>query len=56
MIGGSRSVLCISVIQGSLFVIGIMIPITEKNLIVKAAFELQGSRVFEKRSKRVPVN
>ena len=45
----------------SLLVIGIMIDGSElwltaaKNLIVKAAFELQSLRVFEKRSDSVPV-
>ena len=37
MIGGFRSVLCVSVFQGSLLVIVIMI---DSNAIVKAAFEL----------------
>ena len=41
MIGGFRSVLCVSVFQGSLLVIVIMIDGNEKrNNIVKAAFEL----------------
>ena len=39
MIGGFRSVLCVSVFQGSLLVIVIMID-AAKNAIVKAAFEL----------------
>ena len=39
MIGGFRSVLCVSVFQGSLLVIVIMIDGSEKR-IVKAAFEL----------------
>ena len=39
VIGGFRSVLCVSVFQGSLFVIVIMIDGSE-NVIVKAAFEL----------------
>ena len=39
MIGGFRSVLCVSVFQGSLPVIVIMIDGSE-NAIVKAAFEL----------------
>ena len=38
MIGGFRSVLCVSVFQGSLLVIVIMIDGSE-NAIVKAAFE-----------------
>ena len=38
MIGGFRSVLCVSVFQGSLLVIVIMIDGSEKPL-VKAAFE-----------------
>ena len=41
VIGGFRSVLCVSVFQGSLLVIVIMIDSNEKrNNIVKAAFEL----------------
>ena len=41
MIGGFRSVLCVSVFQGSLLVIVIMIDSNEKrNNIVKAVFEL----------------
>ena len=41
MIGGFRSILCVSVFQGSLLVIIIMIDSIEKrNNIVKAAFEL----------------
>ena len=39
VIGGFRSVLCVSVFQGSLLVIVIMID-AAKNAIVKAAFEL----------------
>ena len=50
MIGGFRSVLRVSVLQGSLLVIVIMID-AAKNAIVKAAFELWGSHVCEKRSK-----
>ena len=47
MIGGFRSVLCVSVfLKGSLLVIVIMIDGSE-NVIVRAAFELQSSRVFE---------
>ena len=38
MIGGFRSVLCVSLFQGSLLVIVIMIDGSE-NAIVKAAFE-----------------
>ena len=38
MIGGFRSVFCVSVFQGSLLVIVIMID-GSKNAIVKAAFE-----------------
>ena len=52
MIGGFRSILCVSVFQGSLLVIVIMIDSNEKrNNIVKAAFELSRSHVCEKRSK-----
>ena len=41
MIGGFQSILCVSVFQGSLLVIVIMIDSNEKrNNIVKAAFEL----------------
>ena len=43
--------MCVSVFQGSLLVNVIMIDGSE-NVIAKAAFELQSSRVFEKRSKR----
>ena len=39
VIGGFRSILCVSVFQGSLLVIVIMIDGSE-NAIVKAAFEL----------------
>ena len=39
MIGGFRSVLCVSVFQGSLLVIVIMIDGSE-NAVVKATFEL----------------
>ena len=39
MIGGFRSVLCVSVFQGSLLVIVIMIDGSE-NAIVKAAFKV----------------
>ena len=39
MIGGFRSLLCVSVFQGSLLVIVIMIEGSE-NAIVKAAFKL----------------
>ena len=39
MIGGFRSVLCVSVFQGSLIVIVIMFA-AAKNAIVKAAYEL----------------
>ena len=49
MIGGFRSVLCVSVFPGSLLVIVIMIDGSE-TAIVKAAFELQNSHVCEKRS------
>ena len=41
---------CVFVFQGSLLVILIMIDGSEKHPIVKAAFELQSSCVFEKRS------
>ena len=49
MIGGFRSVLCVSVFEGSLLVIIIMIDGSE-NAIAKAAFELKSSHVCEKRS------
>ena len=49
MIGGFRSLLCVSVFQGSLLMIVIMID-AAKNAIVKAAFELQSLHVCEKRS------
>ena len=49
MIGGFPSVLCVSVFQGSLLVIVIMIDGSE-NAIVKATFELYSSHVCEKRS------
>ena len=55
MIGGFRSVLYVSVFQGSLLVIVIMIDGIE-NAIVKAAFELyrkSSSHVCEKRSKQL---
>ena len=42
-------ILCVSVFQGSLLVIVIMIA---KNAIVKAAFELQNSHVCEKRGNK----
>ena len=52
MIGGFRSVLCVSVFQGLLHVIVIIILLmAAKSVIVKAAFELQSLHVFEKRSK-----
>ena len=54
MIGGFRSILCVSVFQGSLLVIVIMID-GSKNVTGKAAFELQISRVFEKRYKNFQV-
>ena len=41
---------CVFVFQGWLLVILIMIDGSEKHPIVKAAFELQSSCVFEKRS------
>ena len=50
MIGGFRSVLCVSVFQGSLLVVVVMID-GSKNVIAKAAFELQSLHVCEKRSK-----
>ena len=50
MICGFRSVLCVCVFQGSLLVIVIMIDGTAKNATVKGDFELQNSRVCEKRS------
>ena len=40
MINGFRSVFCVSLFQGSLLVIVIMVDGSEKNAIVKAAFEL----------------
>jgi len=46
-----QSVLYISVFQGSLLVIVIMIDSSEKCNIVKVAFDLQSLRVFEKPSK-----
>ena len=48
MIGGFRSVLVVSVFQGLLLVIIIMI---DGSVIVKVAFKLQSLRVFEKHSK-----
>ena len=42
---------CVFVFQGSLLVILITIDSSEKRPFAKAAFELQSSRVFEKRSK-----
>lgn len=48
MIGGVRSILCFSVVEGLLIVN--MID-GSKNAIVKLAFQLQSSRVFEKQSK-----
>ena len=50
MIGGFRSVLCVSVFQGSLLVIIIMIDGSEKR-DVKAAFELYSSHIYENRNK-----
>ena len=51
MIGGFRSVLCVSVFQGSLLVILIVIDGSEKrNIIVKASFELKSLHVCEKHS------
>ena len=44
MIGGFRSVLCVSVFQGSLLVILIVIDGSE-NAIVKAPFELKSLHV-----------
>ena len=49
MIGGFRSVLCVFAFQGSLLVIVIMIDGSKKRNW-KVAFELQSSRVYEKRS------
>ena len=50
VIGGFRSILGVSVFQGSL--LGILVMMTAaKNAIVKAAFELKSSHVCEKRSK-----
>ena len=48
MIGGVRSILCFSVVEGLLIVN--MID-GSKNAIVKLAFQLQSSRVIEKQSK-----
>ena len=48
MIGGFRSILCVSVFQGLMLVIVIMIDYSGKKT---EAFEIQCSRVFEKRSK-----
>ena len=50
VIGGFRSVLCVSVFPGSLLVIVIMIDGSEKR-IRRLAFKLQNSHVCEKRSK-----
>ena len=51
MIGGFRSVLCVSVFQGSLLVIVIMIDGSEKRNCEGGLFsELYSSRVCEKRS------
>ena len=50
VIGGFRSVLGVSVFQGWLLVILVMLT-AAKNAIVKAAFELKSSHVCEKRSK-----
>ena len=49
VIGGFRSILCVSVFQGLMLVIVIMIDISENKKT--EAFEIQCSRVFEKRSK-----
>ena len=48
VIGGFRSILCVSVFQGFMLVIVIMIDYSEKKT---EAFEIQCSRVFEKRSR-----
>ena len=50
MVGGFRSILCVSVFQGSLLVIVMMIDGSKKRNC-EGAFKLQSSRVFEKRSK-----
>ena len=50
MIGGFRPVLCLSVFQGSLLVIVIMIDGSEERNR-QLAFELQNWNVCEKRSK-----
>ena len=50
MIGGFRSVFCVSALQGSLLVIVIMIDGSEKRNC-EGAFELQSSHVCEKCSK-----
>ena len=52
MIGGFRSALCVSS-KVSLLVTLIMLT-AAKNAIAKAAFELQCSSVFEKRSNQTP--
>ena len=49
MIGGFRSVLCVSVFQVSLLLIVIMIDGSEKRNC-EGGFKLQFSRVLEKRS------
>ena len=51
MIAGFQSFLCVSVFQGSLFVIVIMIDSSE-NAIVKESFELKSLHVCEKRSSK----
>ena len=57
MIGGFRSVLCVSVFPGSLLVIVIMIDRSEKrNCTVKAAHELVKGAVQKKKMKRVTVS
>lgn len=48
MIGGVRSILCFSVVEGLLIVNMIE---GSKNAIVKLAFQLQSSHVIEKQSK-----
>ena len=48
MIGGVRSILCFSVVEGLLIVNMIE---GSKNAIVKLDFQLQSSRVIEKQSK-----
>ena len=50
VICGFQSILCVSLFQGSLLVIVILIDGLTKNAFFKAAFELLSAHVFEKRS------